>query len=79
MNRYVNVLALFSDGGEVRPVAIYTNTGIKYEISRVTGKIPAASLKSGVLGTRYTCYIGTRLFHLFYDENKWFLEVPDSH
>ncbi|MEA4853410.1 MAG: hypothetical protein VB082_03925 [Christensenella sp.] len=72
---YVDVIARFSREGTVRPIALVSEWGSKYEISRVTKCVPAASLKNGVLGMRYTCYIGVKMFYLYLEDGeRWFLE-----
>ena len=46
----------------------------KFEVDRVRDIRPAASLKSGGAGIRYTCSVEGRLTYLFLEETKWFLE-----
>ncbi len=77
--RYIDVVAKFTKEGTIRPVAMISEWGTEYEISRVTRVVPAASLKSGGLGVRYTCYIGTRMFYLYLEDGqKWFLEAANQ-
>ncbi|MEF9989010.1 MAG: hypothetical protein RR716_00665 [Christensenellaceae bacterium] len=73
--RYVDVLAKFSANGCITPLAVVSESGIRHDISRITNQIFAASQKSGGVGMRYTCYIGTKMFYLFLEENKWFMEA----
>ncbi len=76
--RYINVIAEFSREGKIMPLALRSELGRKFAISRVTSIIPAASQKSGGAGLRYTCYSGSRMFYLFLEEERWFLELPDA-
>lgn len=75
---YVRIRADFSKNGTITPVCMITENGVKHDISRVTNIMTAASRKSGGLGTRYTCYIGTRMFYLFLEEDRWFWETPEA-
>ena len=71
---YVDVIAEFTKEGGLTPVSLVWEDGRRYEIDRVTDARPAASLKAGGCGTRYTCRIcGVHTF-LFYEENRWFVE-----
>ena len=72
---YVDVTAIFSKEGQLRPISIVWQDGHVYEIQRVKDIRRAASLKAGGVGTRYTCIIDGKESHIFYeDNNKWFVE-----
>lgn len=76
--KYVEVTAVFSEEGKVKPLSIHWNDGRKFEIDRVTDIRRAASLKAGGVGTRYTCMISGRSSYLFYEDGgKWFVEARD--
>ena len=46
-----------------------------YEIDKVTGCQRCASRKAGGAGILYTCLVGGRECHLYYEENlQWFME-----
>lgn len=45
------------------------------EVDRVTDVRPAASLKSGGAGIRYTCFVLGKRTYLFREEDKWFFEL----
>lgn len=71
---YTEVKALFDTEGSIIPLSMkYDDT--EFEIDRITDIRPAASLKSGGAGIRYTCYIEGRMTYLFLEESKWFFEV----
>lgn len=72
---YVDVTAIFSKEGQLRPVSIVWQDGHVYEIQRIKDIRRAASLKAGGVGTRYTCIIDGKESHIFYEDNyKWFVE-----
>ena len=72
---YVEVYARFTTQGELLPVAFTWEDGKKYRIDRVSGAQRCASRKAGGTGIRYTCVVGGRECHLYYEENrKWFME-----
>ncbi len=73
MKRYVDVIAMFDTEGAIRPLAIKIGDE-RFEVDRVRDIRPAASLKSGGAGIRYTCSIAGRLSYLFLEETRWFLE-----
>lgn len=72
---YVDVTAVFSKEGQLKPVSVKWQDGHIYEIQRITDIRRAASLKAGGAGMRYTCIIDGKESHLFYeDNNMWFVE-----
>jgi hypothetical protein len=71
---YVNVTALFHTDGRLEPQLITVEDGRVYPIDAVIDVRPAASLKAGGCGIRYTCRICGRLVYLFLDDNRWFME-----
>lgn len=75
MKVYIEVIAKYNQEGQVRPLKIVWEDGRVFEISRITDIRPAASLKSGGIGLRYTCIINTKPVYLFLDDNKWFIET----
>jgi hypothetical protein len=62
---YVQVVARFSADGRVVPVSIIWEDGQEYKIDRVTDIRPAASIKAGGIGMRYTCVVQGRQTYLF--------------
>ena len=53
----------------VRVLALYN------DVDRVLDIRPAASLRSGGAGLRYTCSIAGVPTYLFLEETKWFFEL----
>lgn len=73
--RYVEVVARYSPDGNIVPLAVYwPNNGELYEIDKVLDVRPAASLKAGGAGIRYTCRIKGTVTYIWLEENKWFVE-----
>lgn len=80
---YVPVKAIFTDDGTIRPIALAWEDGQVYEIDRVLEVRPAAAMKAGGQGDRYTVLINGRSSYLFFERNhsltgnnlgRWFVE-----
>jgi len=71
---YVDVIALHRKDGSLKPLVILWENGVKYAIDKVTQVVPAASMKAGGAGIRYTCRISGQLRYLFLEEKRWFIE-----
>jgi len=74
MKTYIEVIAKYNQQGQVRPLKIIWEERI-YDIQRITDIRPAASLKAGGIGLRYTCVINGKTVYIFLDDNKWFIEI----
>lgn len=74
MCHYVKVRADFMPDGRVIPLMFRTPADEKLIIDRVLDVRPAAALKAGGRGIRYTCRVQDRLVYLFLDREKWFME-----
>jgi hypothetical protein len=72
---YVSVSAVFDADGQISPKIIRPESGKTFEIDHILDIRPAASLKAGGCGIRYTCRIQGKLFYLFLDNNRWFVET----
>ena len=70
MKNYVRVLALYNEEGDIRPVKMEWE-----ERWLDVDRVPAASLRSGGAGLRYTCSIAGVPTYLFLEETKWFFEL----
>jgi len=79
MKQYVAVEAHFDEGGGIRPLCIIWEDGRRFSVDRVTDVRRAASLKAGGTGLRYRCIIGGRERYLFFEDPKWFVELPTPH
>ena len=71
---YVSVIAQFGREGKILPLQIEWEDGRVFCVDRVLEIRPAASLKAGGHGLRYTCRIAGRQTYLFLEENRWFVE-----
>ena len=76
--KYVDVTAQFDVDGTIVPLEIQWEDGRRYPIDRILDIRPAASLKAGGAGIRYTCRIGGHQKYLFLEENKWFVEAKEG-
>ena len=76
--KYVDVTARFTAEGTVLPLEIHWEDGRKYPIDRILDIRPAASLKAGGAGIRYTCRIEGHSKYLYLEENKWFVEAKEQ-
>ena len=72
---YVKVRADFCLDGRIVPLKFRTEEGQPVIIDKILDVRPAASLKAGGRGMRYTCRVGDRQVYLFHDHEHWFLEV----
>ena len=73
---YTEVKAQFDLEGNILPLSM-TYDGQEFEVDRITDIRPAASLKSGGAGIRYTCYVDGKKTYLFLEETRWFFEICD--
>ena len=71
---YVEVQLRVLTDGSIRPLSILWEDGIIYTVDRLRRVIPAASLKVGGGGTRYTVVIEGKERYLFEENGKWFVE-----
>jgi hypothetical protein len=72
--KYVEVTARFDTEGRIIPLKILWEDGASFFIDRVLDVRPAASLKAGGAGIRYTCRINNFEKYLFLEESRWFVE-----
>ena len=71
---YVSVEVLFNESGQMFPRAVQWEDGRVFSIDKILDARPAASLKAGGQGMRYTCRIQGRQTYLFYENPRWFVE-----
>lgn len=74
---YVSVTVRFLEDGQIRPLSITWEDGREFEVDQVLDICPAASLKAGGAGIRYTVRIGRQVTYLFLEEDRWFVERRD--
>ena len=73
---YVTVLVQFDPAGKKTPAALIWEDGSLLPIDRVLDERPAASLKAGGIGDRYTVRIRGKERYLWYEDPAWFVEKP---
>lgn len=80
---YVPVVAAFDKDGILLPLKLSWEDGSTYIIDRVIDIRPAAAMKAGGQGDRYTIRINGRQSYLFFERNasltgnkigRWFVE-----
>ena len=71
---YVAVLELRREDGTILPRAITWEDGFTYEIDRVLDIRPAASLKAGGAGIRYTILVEGKRKYLWLEDQRYFVE-----
>lgn len=80
---YVPVLASFDAEGTILPREIVWEDGRRYAIDRVLDIRPAAAMKAGGSGDRYTIRIDGKQSYLFFERSphlsgnvlgRWFVE-----
>ncbi len=71
---YVKVLADIYPNGQIVPIAFWWENGRRYDIDAVVDVGPAASLKAGGIGIRYTVMVRDHQTFLFLEEDRWFME-----
>lgn len=74
---YVAVNADFTPEGTIMPLSFVWDDGRRFTVDRVLDMRPAASLKAGGQGLRYTCRISGKQSYLFYENGRWFMEGRD--
>jgi len=75
---YVAVTAHYSVDGVISPQSFVWEDGENYEVDRILSVCPAASLKGGGAGMRYTIRVRGRVTFMFLEEDggiyRWFME-----
>ena len=80
---YVDVQVDFRKDGVMLPRVITWEDGMKYEIDRVSDIRPAAALRAGGQGDRYTVWVNGQQSYLFFERStnltgnvigRWFVE-----
>ena len=78
MPEYIDVIACFNTAGEITPLFLNIQDR-RLRVDRVTDVRPAASLKAGGVGRRYTCRIcGKERYLWLEDDGKWFVESKEG-
>jgi hypothetical protein len=75
---YVEVNENRMADGNLIPLSFVWEDGSRYDIDKIADVRPAASLKAGGTGMRYTILVGNRRAFLFYEQDagrgRWFME-----
>ncbi|MHB1152639.1 MAG: hypothetical protein ACYCWE_18055 [Eubacteriales bacterium] len=80
---YVDVIVAFDKIGSVKPIQLVWEDGEKFDIDRVLDVRPAAAMKAGGQGDRYTIRVHGKESFLFFERNslgngsnlgRWFVE-----
>ncbi len=80
---YVHVTASFDEYGKMKPISFVWEDGQKYVIEKVLDCKPAAAMRAGGQGDRFTIRVNGREKYLFFERctrvsgdvlGKWFLE-----
>ena len=80
---YVGVVAAFRGDGMITPRQIIWEDGRRFDIDRVSDVRPAAAMKAGGSGDRYTVWINGARRYLFFERSaaisgsnigRWFIE-----
>ena len=78
MKLYVDVIVLNTKEGQVKPLMIVWQNGVKYAIDKISQVTKAASTIAGGTGIRYTCSIQCQQRYLFLEEDRWFIEKKEA-
>ena len=78
MKVYVEVQAVFGTEGQLRPTGLTWRDGRKYTVDRVLRVQRCASRKAGGAGIMYTCRIRGQEVHLFFEEDRWFVDAVED-
>ena len=71
---FVAATVSFDPEGNITPLRVIWRDGRRFAVDRVLESRPAASLKAGGSGMRYTCRFGNAVTYLFYEDGRWFVE-----
>jgi hypothetical protein len=66
--KYISVVTLYDLSGNISPLFVVWDNGIKYKIDRVIQRCPINSK------IRYTCLFKNQRRYLFLEQNKWYVE-----
>ncbi len=73
---YTTVKARFDTDGNITPLTM-SYCEQEFPIDRITDVRPAASLRSGGAGIRYTCMVDGKMTYLFLEDTRWFFEPAE--
>jgi hypothetical protein len=73
--KYVDMIVRYYPDGTIMPLALWWADGMLFKIDKVLDVRPAASLKAGGAGIRYTCRIQGHEKYIWLEETRWFVEA----
>ena len=73
--KYVDMIVRYYPDGTIKPMAIWWDEGVVYEIDKIVDVRPCASLKAGGAGIRYSCMIQGHEKYIWLEESRWFVEA----
>ncbi len=73
-NKFISVIAKFSENGVVVPQTILWEDGRKFSVDKIMDIRRCASIKVGGVGIRYHCKVHGKEVFLYRDEDSWFIE-----
>ncbi len=71
----VEVTALFTKDGLIKPLSFIWNDGNTYKIDKVFEIKNASSLKKSGEGKRYLCSVGNKSITMFFEDGIWSIET----
>ena len=72
---HVEVEVKFLKEGGMRPLWLIWEDGRKFEVERVRSIERRPARTGSLLVTRYTCLVRGQEKYLFFEGNRWFLEI----
>lgn len=74
IRKYITVMVEFTNDGRLLPREVIWDDGRKFSIDKILSARRGMEMKTGGVGIQYACLIKGCEKHLFFDENKWFVE-----
>lgn len=72
----VEVIAHYRLDGEIIPLRVRIDNEKVFSVDKPGKPVKGASLKIGIQGTRYSCFVDGKKAYLYLNhENKWFIEL----
>lgn len=78
MRVYVDMIVDYKPTGQMIPISFIWEDDREYSVGKVIDARKGHSLKAFSPGLRYLCQKGKRRFYVYFDGDRWFLEVKQS-
>lgn len=72
---YVDMIVCYKPDGNMIPLSFIWEDGREYKVGRVINSRKGHSLKVFSPGMRYLCEKGRRRYYVYYDGERWYLEL----